>query len=122
MKSTRKSNIDYADSLAPPQFSKKVEREIKRYGVDEAQKRWHVLCDYFQTEDWWPAVAREVEAVFDNFFEEKNQQQAEQNRAQMQPAVQLNISQQQGDSQTDNNFSSDSHCQVFNGKVSGQFG
>ena len=122
MKSTRKSNIDYADSLAPPQSSRKVERDIKRYGVDEAQRRWHVLCDYFQTEDWWPAVAREVEAVFDNFFEEKNLRQTEANRAQMQPTVQLNISQQQGDSQTDNNFSSDSHCQVFNGKVSGQFG
>jgi hypothetical protein len=36
--------------------------------------------------------------------------------------VQLTVNQQQGDSQTDNNFSSDSHCQVFNGKVSGQFG
>lgn len=122
MKNIRLSTAAVGNSLAPPQFSKKVEREIKRYGVDEAQKRWHVLCDYFQTEDWWPAVAREVEAVFDNYFEEKNQQQAEQNRTQMQPAVQLNISQQQGDSQTDNNFSSDSHCQVFNGKVSGQFG
>ena len=39
-----------------------------------------VLCDYFQTEDWWPAVAREVEAVFDSFFEEKNLRQTEANR------------------------------------------
>lgn len=122
MKNIRLSTAAVGNSLAPPQFSKKVEREIKRYGVDEAQKRWHVVCDYFQTEDWWPAVAREVEAVFDNYFEEKNQQQAEQSRSQMQPAVQLTVNQQQGDSQTDNNFSSDSHCQVFNGKVSGQFG
>lgn len=122
MKNIRLSTAAVGNSLAPPQFSKKVEREIKRYGVDEAQRRWHVLCDYFQTEDWWPAVAREVEAVFDSFYEEKNQQQAEVNRAQMQPTVQLTVNQQQGDRQTDNNFSSDSHCQVFNGKVSGQFG
>ena len=107
--------------LSQDAFRQKVEREIRRYGVDEARKRWSVICDYMQTEDWWPAVARSVEDVFDIAYEERNRCQAEQNNRQAIPPIQLNVSQRQGDMGTSNHFAKDSRSQVFNGNVEGQF-
>ena len=98
-----------------------VEREIKRYGVDVAMERWRVMCDYLQTEDWWPAVAREVEMLFDEAYEERNRQQTELNCRQTASPIQLTVNQQQGNMDTNNHFAKDSHSQVFNGNVAGQF-
>ena len=102
-------------------FCQKVEREIKRYGVEEAMKRWRVICDYLQTEDWFPPVVREVETAFDTAFDERNRQLAETASRQTPSSIQLTINQQQGDMGTNNQFGKDSNCQVFNGEVKGQF-
>ena len=102
-------------------FHQKVEREIKRHGVDMAMERWRVMCDYMQTEDWWPAVAREVETVFDEAYEERNRQQTELNCRRTASPIQLTVNQQQGNMGTNNHFAKDSHSQVFNGTVAGQF-
>ena len=102
-------------------FRQKVEREIRRYGVEEAMKRWRVICDYMQTEDWFPPVVRKVEKVFDSAFDERNRQRAESASRQAASPIQLTISQQQGDMGTSNQFGKDSNCQVFNGEVTGQF-
>ena len=105
----------------PVAFRQKVEREIKRYGVDMAMERWRVMCDYMQTEDWWPAVAREVETVFDEAYEERNRQQTELNCRRTASPIQLTVNQQQGNMGTNNHFAKDSHSQVFNGTVAGSF-
>ncbi|MBR4389023.1 MAG: hypothetical protein IKT00_07580 [Prevotella sp.] len=64
-------------------FCEKVKREITRYGVENALTRWRVVCDYLQTECWWPEVARKVELVFDDAFNDRNHQlwESEQLRA-----------------------------------------
>lgn len=43
----------------------KVKNDIRLYGPDVALKRWRGVSDYFQTEDWWPSVARKVEDTFE---------------------------------------------------------
>lgn len=105
----------------PVAFRQKVEREIKRYGVEVAMDRWRVMVDFFQTEDWWPAVAREVETVFDEAYEERNRQQTELNCRRTATPIQLTVNQQQGNMDTNNHFAKDSHSQVFNGTVAGSF-
>ena len=108
--------------VLPPEetrYCNKVKREIRRYGVDRAMARWRVMCDYMQTEDWWPAVARAVELVFDNAYEERNRI-LEEDRKNKGPKLQLSISQKVGD--TDNTFENGSNSQVFNGDVEGTFG
>lgn len=75
---------------AQVEFCKKVERDIKRYGVNQAMERWHVVCDYMQTEDWWPSVVREVEVVFDTAYDDYNNQQEKMASRQPVPLVQLN--------------------------------
>ena len=42
----------------------KVKRDIKLFGPEEALRRWRGVSEYFQTEDWWPSVARKVDDVF----------------------------------------------------------
>ena len=71
-------------------FCKKVEREILRYGVNGAMERWRVVCDYMQTEDWWPSVAREVEVVFDAAYVAYNNRLEKMANRQSVPLVQLN--------------------------------
>lgn len=56
-------------------YARKVEREILRYGVDRAMERWRVVCDYMQTESWWPPVACAVEEVFDDAYNERKYKQ-----------------------------------------------
>lgn len=105
----------------PVAFRQKVEREIKRYGVEVAMDRWRVMVDFFQTENWWPAVAREVETLFDEAYEERNRQQTELNSRRTATPIQLTVNQQQGNMDTNNHFAKDSHSQVFNSTVAGRF-
>lgn len=120
---TYSNSADQAQNMPslPVAFHQKVEREIKRYGVDMAMERWRVMVDFFQTEDWWPAVAREVETVFDEAYEERNRQQTELNCRRTASPIQLTVNQQQGNMGTNNHFAKDSHSQVFNGTVAGSF-
>ena len=46
-------------------FCDRVRHDIKRFGPEKALADWRVICDYMKTYDWWPSVARKVEAVFD---------------------------------------------------------
>ena len=123
--STSSVSVEVEAAAAVPSvqvaFRQKVEREIRRYGVEQAMGRWRVVCDYMQTEDWWPAVARDVEAVFDQAYDERNRQQAELANRQAISPIQVSISQQQGNMGAANQFNKDSKSQVFNGDVTGQF-
>ena len=106
----------------------KVKSDILRYGLEKALERWHVVCDYMQTQDWWPAVARQVEAVFDNAFEERarlqreERQRQQEERQQIAP-VNINVAQMQANKaqKTDNTFQAESKCQVFNDDANGNF-
>ena len=120
---TNSNPADQAQNMPslPVAFRQKVEREIKRYGVEVAMDRWRVMVDYMQTEDWWPAVAREVETLFDEAYEERNRQQTELNSRRTATPIQLTVNQQQGNMGTNNHFAKDSHSQVFNSTVAGQF-
>ena len=104
-------------------FCKKIKREIKRYGVEQALSRWRVMCDYMQTEDWWPAVARKVEDVIDEAFEERERQQQAERERQRAALVSLSVSQMQSNKEknTDNHFENGSSSQVFNDEVNGNF-
>lgn len=101
----------------------KVKREIKRYGVEKALMRWRVMCDYMQTEEWWPYVARKVEDVFDEAFDALAYRQEAERQRQLQPQVSLSVSQTQAirDEKTDNHFENGSSNQVFNGDANGHF-
>ena len=68
----------------------KVKREIMRFGVEQAMSRWRVISEYFQTEDWWPAVARDVEALFDEAYEKRNRLQEERDNRQQSSTFQVN--------------------------------
>ena len=101
----------------------KVKREIKRYGVEQALLRWRVMCDYMQTEEWWPYVARKVEEVFDDAFDALAFRQDAERQRQLQPQVSLTVSQTQSnkDEKTDNRFENGSSNQVFTGDANGHF-
>ena len=47
-----------------------VRRDIRRFGAEEARRRWLKVSEYYVTEDWWPSVARKVNDVFDEIPEE----------------------------------------------------
>ena len=46
-----------------------MKREIRRNGLEEAMKLWEKVIGIHHTEDWWPPVARAVEAVINEAFE-----------------------------------------------------
>ena len=85
------------------------------------------------TEDWWPPVARAVEAVINEAFEARarkeelvRQQELDLQRQQVpviDVAVNQNISQTQAnrEEKIDNRFEPGSNGQVFNDKVEGEF-
>lgn len=50
-------------------YCSKVKIDILRYGVEEALRRWKQDIERMHTEDWWPPVARAVEAVINEAFE-----------------------------------------------------
>ena len=108
---------------AEVKYCDKVKLEIRFYGVEKAMARWRVICDYMQTEDWWPAVARAVEKVFDKAYKERDLQQQAERLRQQQALVNLTLSQalSNRDEKTDNHFGNGSSNQVFNGDVEGNF-
>ena len=87
---TKQAEAVVAVSCVQADFCKRVEREIKRYGVEMAMSRWRVVCDYLQTEPWWPTVANRVEALFDDAYDRRNRLQMEAANRQPAPLVQLN--------------------------------
>ena len=84
---TRQAEAVMTVPTAPANFCKKVARDIMRYGVDEAMNRWRVVCDYLQTEPWWPETAEEVEALFDDAYEERNRREMDLANRQSAPFV-----------------------------------
>ena len=72
-----------ADTTVPvyERYCKRFKLEIKLYGLKQAMDRWRVVCDYMQTEEWWPAVACKVEEIIVSIIEEQeSKQQAERER------------------------------------------
>ena len=71
------SSDDAAAAIALPKvldyfkefYCSKVKTDILRYGVEEALRRWKQDIERMHTEDWWPPVARAVEAVINEAFE-----------------------------------------------------
>ena len=71
------SSDDAAAAIALPKvldyfkefYCSKVKIDILRYGVEEALRRWKQDIERMHTEDWWPPVARAVEAVINEAFE-----------------------------------------------------
>ena len=86
-------------------YCSKVKIDILRYGLEEALRRWKQDIERMHTEDWWPPVARAVEAVINEAFEARarkeelaRQQQLDLQRQQVpviDVAVNQNISQTQ---------------------------
>ncbi len=50
----RESAVDYCTM---------VENDITMFGVEKAMERWRVVCEMFETEDWWPSVVRRVKPI-----------------------------------------------------------
>ena len=50
-------------------YCSKVKIDVLRYGLEEALRRWKQDIERMHTEDWWPPVARAVEAVINEAFE-----------------------------------------------------
>ena len=71
------SSDDAAVAIALPKvlayfkefYCSKVKIDILRYGLEEALRRWKQDIERMHTEDWWPPVARAVEAVINEAFE-----------------------------------------------------
>ena len=54
------------------------------YGVEKALERWGIICEVFETEDWWPSVVRRVKPIFLEASRRRNRQKemAEQKQGQ----------------------------------------
>lgn len=83
-------------------YCSKVKIDILRYGLEEALRRWKQDIERMHTEDWWPPVARAVEAVINEAFEARarkeeiaRQQEVNQQVPMIGVAVNQNISQTQ---------------------------
>ena len=83
-------------------YCSKVKIDILRYGLEEALRRWKQDIERMHTEDWWPPVARAVEAVINEAFEARarkeeiaRQQEVNQQVPVIDVAVNQNISQTQ---------------------------
>ena len=71
------SSDDAAAAIALPKvlayfkefYCSKVKIDILRYGLEEALRRWKQDIERMHTKDWWPPVARAVEAVINEAFE-----------------------------------------------------
>ena len=61
-----------------------AENAITVYGVEKALERWGVICEVFETEDWWPSVVRQVKPLFIEASRRRNRQKemAEQKQSQ----------------------------------------
>lgn len=104
------SSDDAAAAIALPKvldyfkefYCSKVKIDILRYGLEEALRRWKQDIERMHTEDWWPPVARAVEAVINEAFEARarkeeiaRQQEVNQQVPMIGVAVNQNISQTQ---------------------------
>ena len=114
-------------------YCSKVKIDILRYGLEEALRRWKQDIERMHTEDWWPPVARAVEAVINEAFEARarkeelaRQQELDLQRQQI-PVIDVAVNQTVTQAQAnreekiDNRFEPGSNGQVFNDKVEGEF-
>ncbi len=76
-------------------YCSKVKIDILRYGLEEALRRWKQDIERMHTEDWWPPVARAVEAVINEAFEARARDLQRQQVPVIDVAVNQNISQTQ---------------------------
>ena len=95
--------------------------DILRYGVEEALARWKLDIERMHTEDWWPPVARAVEAVINEAFEARARQQQEERNRPSTPLITVSQTQSNREEKIDNRFEPGSNGQVFNGNVEGEF-
>ena len=111
-------------------YCSKVKIDILRYGLEEALRRWKQDIERMHTEDWWPPVARAVEAVINEAFEARarkeeiaRQQEVNQQVPMIGVAVNQTVTQAQSnrEEKIDNRFEPGSNGQVFNDKVEGEF-
>ena len=63
--SVRESTVDYCTW---------AENAITMYGVEKALERWGMICELFETEDWWPGVVRRVKPIFLEACRRRNRQ------------------------------------------------
>ena len=109
-----------------------MKREIRRNGLEEAMKLWEKEIGIHHTEDWWPPVARAVEALIDEAYEARARKeeeeilrarQEEEERQRMQtPLFNFYNTSTSQCTKTDNDFKPGSNSQVFNGDANGEFG
>ena len=123
------SSDDATAAIALPQvlayfkefYCSKVKIDILRYGVEEALARWKLDIERMHTEDWWPPVARAVEAVINEAFEARARQQQEERNRPSTPLIAVTQTQSNREEKIDNRFEPGSNGQVFNGNVEGEF-
>ena len=109
-----------------------IKREIRRNGLEEAMKLWEKVIGIHHTEDWWPPVARAVEALIDEAYEARARKEEEERlrarkeeeeRQRMQtPLFNFYNTSTSQCTKTDNDFKPGSNSQVFNGDANGEFG
>jgi hypothetical protein len=109
-----------------------MKREIRRNGLEEAMKLWEKEIGIHHTEDWWPPVARAVEALIDEAYEARARKEEEEilrarkeeeERQRMQtPLFNFYNTSTSQCTKTDNDFKPGSNSQVFNGDANGEFG
>lgn len=109
-----------------------MKREIRRNGLEEAMKLWEKVIGIHHTEDWWPLVARAVEALIDEAYEARARKEEEERlrarteeeeRQRMQtPLFNFYNTSTSQCTKTDNDFKPGSNSQVFNGDANGEFG
>jgi hypothetical protein len=109
-----------------------MKREIRRNGLEEAMKLWEKEIGIHHTEDWWPPVARAVEALIDEAYEARARKEEEERlrarkeeeeRQRMQtPLFNFYNTSTSQCTKTDNDFKPGSNSQVFNGDANGEFG
>ena len=109
-----------------------MKREIRRNGLEEAMKLWEKVIGIHHTEDWWPPVARAVEALIDEAYEARARKEEEERlrarkeeeeRQRMQtPLFNFYNTSTSQCTKTDNDFKPGSNSQVFNGDANGEFG
>ena len=112
-----------------------MKRVIRRNGLEEAMEWWKQEIGIHHTEDWWPPVARAVEALIDDAFEARaRKEEEERQRARKEEEKERERQQaplfdfdfyntsSSHSMKTDNDFKAGSNNQVFNGDANGEFG
>ena len=99
-----------------------MKREIRRNGLEEAMKLWEKVIGIHHTEDWWPPVARAVEALIDEAYEARARKEEEERQRMQTPLFNFYNTSTSQCTKTDNDFKPGSNSQVFNGDANGEFG